>query len=108
MSLYSIFTDGSCLQNPDGPGGWAFCCIIDDLLFCDAGSHPKTTNNRMELQAVLEAINFMSTEKRYRIYTDSQLTINCATGKWSRKANLDLWTIFDQISIHKQFLYPKM
>lgn len=101
--MVSIYTDGSCLKNPNGPGGWAFCCVMDTLLFCDAGSHPETTNNRMELQAVLEAISFMSKELTYVIHTDSQLTINCAIGKWSRKANLDLWSQYDKLSKEKQF-----
>ena len=49
----------------------------------------------MELTAVIEALMFMNDETIYEIYTDSQLTLNCATGKWKRKSNLDLWKQFD-------------
>ena len=52
----TIYTDGSCLGNP-GPGGWA--CLLEcgehkSELF---GSHPNTTNNRMELEAVIQALD---------------------------------------------------
>ena len=50
----------------------------------------------MELTAVIESIKFIKdSSKEYKIYSDSQLTINCATGKWKRKKNLDLWEKFD-------------
>ena len=48
----------------------------------------------MELTAVNEALAICPTTKCI-IYTDSKLTLNCAKGIWKRKANLDLWDIFD-------------
>jgi ribonuclease HI len=90
-----IYTDGSCLKNPGGPGGWAFIIIEREHIYKISGSFPETTNNRMELTAVIEALKFAK-EKEYIIYTDSQLTMNCATGIWKRKANIDLWNEYDE------------
>lgn len=94
--FYQIYTDGSCLKNPNGPGGWAFALIKPDEIIQGSGNNPSTTNNRMELQAVIEALLFLE-KGNYSIYTDSQWVINCATGKWKRKANLDLWRQYDEI-----------
>jgi ribonuclease HI len=97
----AIYTDGSCLKNPGGPGGWC-CCIIEnnkEYIFC--GSENETTNNRMEMTAVIEALKAIQENKSYKLYTDSQLVLNCATGKWKRKTNLDLWTEFDIVSKNK-------
>ena len=92
-----IYTDGSCIRNKYG--GWAFCIVgkTEDIIVCD--SHIDTTNNRMELTAVIEALDFIEDKSlTYTINTDSQLTMNCALGKWKRKANKDLWKQFDIVS----------
>jgi ribonuclease HI len=91
-----IYTDGSCLKNPGGPGGWAFCILENSTEKYSSGADASTTNNRMELQAVIEALKFAKSSE-YMIYTDSQLVMNCATGKWNRKANLDLWEQYDRL-----------
>ena len=91
---YIIYTDGSCL--PGGIGGWAICIISSDknnYLFSD--SEIDTTNNRMELRAIIEAVSCMKENSHCIIYSDSMLCINCATGLWKRKANLDLWKEYD-------------
>ena len=54
----------------------------------------------MELQAVIEALDFIQGQE-YEIYTDSLLTLNCATGLWKRKSNLDLWNLYDSKSKNK-------
>lgn len=91
-----IYTDGSCIGNP-GPGGWAFCIVENEQEYSmsDFVQSP-TTNNRMELQAVIEALCCVNSGN-YTIYTDSKLTMNCAQGKWKRKKNLDLWKEYDQV-----------
>lgn len=89
-----IYTDGSCLNNP-GAGGWAFVLLEGSKMISKSGKQDNTTNNRMELKAIIEALSYSQGEE-YVIYTDSQLTINCATGKWRRKANIDLWEEYDK------------
>jgi len=100
--MIQIYTDGSCISNPNGAGGWAIAIIEEDgyeYYFSD--KNPSTTNNRMELTAVVEAISSVKENQECIIFSDSQLTINCANGKWKRKANLDLWKEYDKVSKNK-------
>jgi len=90
MSLPEIYTDGSCLKNPGGSGGWAFTLLENGEQWSMVGNENSTTNNRMELKAIIEALNFVQGPE-YIIYTDSELTMKCAVGIYSRKANKDLW-----------------
>ena len=98
MSLV-IYTDGSCLKNPGGPGGWAFAMVLDGTEWRVSGCDNSTTNNRMELTAVIEALKFGSRRGKATIYTDSQWVIKCASGVWNRKANMDLWEDYNEISV---------
>lgn len=96
-----IYTDGSCLKNPNGPGGWG-AIILDDIFeLIISGSEKETTNNRMELTAVIESLKYIEKGEKCIIYSDSQLTINCASGKWCRKANIDLWNEYEIVSKDK-------
>jgi ribonuclease HI len=99
--MIEIYTDGSCVKNPNGPGGWAFCIIDDNIDFIMSDGDSCTTNNRMELTAIIEALSSIKSGSECTIYTDSQLCINCAIGKWKRKANLDLWEKYDILSQNK-------
>lgn len=71
---FVMYTDGSCLRNPDGPGGWA--AVITDQHTGEVtelhGGHPSTTNNRMELSAAIAALSFPSHPANIALYTDSQ------------------------------------
>ena len=73
---FIIYTDGACLGNP-GPGGWA-AIIIDNnqLKKSEFGSQNSTTNNRMELIAVIRALESIPTKSNLKIYTDSKYVIN--------------------------------
>lgn len=100
-----VYTDGSCLRNP-GPGGWAFLVLwpsTNKKTEC-SGGEPQTTNNRMELRAVIEALVFIESFNvtEVTVHTDSLLVLNCAQGKWKRKANLDMWKEYDQVSCEKR------
>ena len=95
-----IYTDGSCLKNPGGASGWSFCIVNEDRAWLVSGGVASSTNNRMELLAVVEALSTV-TNGCYDIYTDSLLTMNCAQGIWKRKSNLDLWCQYDEVSKDK-------
>jgi ribonuclease HI len=97
----SIYTDGSCLKNPNGPSGWAFGVIEEEREWYMSGGTENSTNNRMELFAVIEALYFVQ-GNMYNIHTDSILTLKCAKKEWKRKANLDLWDLFDRASENKK------
>ena len=103
--MIEIYTDGSCIKNPGGPGGWAFCIIENNIDFIMSDGDSCTTNNRMELTAIIEALSSLISGTECTLYTDSQLCINCATGKWGRKANLDLWKEYDKVSKNKKISF---
>lgn len=103
-----IYTDGSCMPNP-GKGGWAYIALFDNCeLHCN-GFSENTTNNIMELTAVIEALKDFKDFKKITIYTDSRYVIECAKGKWQRKKNLELWTLYDSLSkkCNIQFIWVK-
>ena len=97
-----VFTDGSWEGNP-GPGGWGFVWVRDDhVVDEDHGFDPDTTNNRMELVALIEAYKRLPEGETVTVYSDSQLCVNTvnewapgwARRGWKRKsgpiANLEL------------------
>ncbi|MCH6579291.1 MAG: ribonuclease HI [Nitrospinae bacterium] len=84
-----IYTDGACSGNP-GPGGWAAALKCNGREKQLSGGEVKTTNNRMELQAILEAVKALGNGRTVRIYSDSQWSINVLTRRWRAKKNRDL------------------
>ncbi len=83
-----VFTDGSCEGNP-GPGGWGFVWVQDgDIVLERSGHDPHTTNNRMELQALIEAYRALPRNAEITVHSDSQLcvnTINQWAAGWERR-----------------------
>jgi ribonuclease HI len=105
-----IYTDGSSRGNP-GPGGYGAVLLWGDAQKELSGGYRLTTNNRMELLAVIKALE--SLKKRdlsVTIYTDSQYVVNSVEKKWLNnwvktdfkggKKNKDLWLHFHTISKH--------
>jgi ribonuclease HI len=87
------WTDGACEPNP-GRGGWGLL-IEGDKPIEQFGGEIETTNNRMELRAIIEAVRYSKRLKPLIVRTDSQLCLLCAVGRWKRKTNLDLWQSLD-------------
>ena len=73
--MLKIWTDGSCLGNP-GPGGWAFIATNGKETAERSGGEKDTTNNRMELTAVIRALNAAKKHSELEIHTDSQYVKN--------------------------------
>lgn len=73
-----MYTDGSCLGNP-GPGGWAW--IVPDGAFA-SGTDPKTTNQRMEITAVLQAVRALAKTDPLEVVSDSIYVVNCFRQQW--------------------------
>lgn len=108
MDKVEIYTDGACKGNP-GPGGWGA------LLVCDGhekelfGGEPETTNNRMELKAVIEALSALKRPCEIVVHTDSEY-VHKGISEWihgwkargwktAAKApvkNVDLWQALDE------------
>ena len=77
-----LFTDGACTGNP-GPGGWGAVYVLNGEVVQQRHGHaPHTTNNRMELQAVIEAFQIAPAGRPCTLYSDSQLVVNTLT-KWA-------------------------
>ncbi|MGH9125147.1 MAG: ribonuclease H family protein [Acidimicrobiales bacterium] len=72
----TVYTDGACPGNP-GPGGWAWA--VPDGPF-QSGSAPRTTNQRMEIQAALEAVRALAGP--LEIVSDSTYVVNCFRDRW--------------------------
>jgi len=83
-----VFTDGSSVPNP-GPGGWGAVYVVDDRIVAQAsGADPQTTNNRMELTALIEAASLVPEGVAATVYSDSHLavrTINEWAKGWEQK-----------------------
>ncbi len=108
----TIYTDGSCLDNP-GPGGWGAILRYGKQERAISGGEKNTTNNRMELRAALEALRTLTESCNVTLFTDSnylkkgvtEWMPNWKRRNWRRKggklANVDLWMKLDEeISRH--------
>lgn len=95
-----IYTDGSCIGNP-GPGGWGAIILHDHKETKLSGGEKQTTNNRMEMMAIIKALEWLHTHKltgeKIIIYSDSNLLVQSLTRGWKRKANTDLWRELDKL-----------
>jgi len=107
IEVVDIFTDGACSGNP-GPGGWGALLRINGQEKELSGYEPATTNNRMELMAVIEALRALKRPVSARVYTDSQYVqkgISEWIHNWKRRGwqtadrkpvkNADLWQALD-------------
>lgn len=101
--VVEVYTDGACKGNP-GPGGWGALLICGEHRRELHGGERNTTNNRMELKAVIEALNALKRSTRVKLHTDSQYVhkgISEWLPGWKRKGwktaggklvkNQDLW-----------------
>ena len=105
--IISVYTDGACSNNPWGPGGWAAIIGYEDRCDVISGHDTCTTNNRMELTAVVAALKYLVSKGYTKIYinSDSAYVVNGVTKgwiyEWERRgwktskgndvANIDLW-----------------
>jgi len=105
----NVYTDGACKGNP-GPGGWGAVLEIDGHEREMYGGAPATTNNRMELTAVIEALSALKRPCRVVLHTDSQYVQKGITewiGGWKARGwktaakepvkNVDLWRKLDEV-----------
>jgi ribonuclease HI len=103
-----IYTDGACSGNP-GPGGWGALLRLGDQEKELFGGEPATTNNRMEMMAVIEGLRALKRAMRVRVHTDSQYVQKGITewiGGWKRRGwmtadrkpvkNVDLWQALER------------
>ena len=116
----TIYTDGACSGNP-GPGGWAAILMAGGVKKELSGGEKDTTNNRMELMAVIEGLNALKRPCKVDIFSDSAYVVNAFEQNWIQKwirngwknsakaevANSDLWkrllelTAMHNVTFHK-------
>ena len=78
-----VFTDGSCSGNP-GPGGWGAVYVRDGVVLAQEwGADPATTNNRMELTAMIAGLTFLGPSEEADVFSDSALVVNTLT-QWAK------------------------
>jgi len=109
-----IYTDGACRGNP-GPGGWGVVLRYQGNLKTLKGFDPETTNNRMELTAVIEGLRALTRSCDIELHTDSKYVmqgVNEWLSNWKRNGwktaakkpvkNIDLWQqLDDEVSRHE-------
>ena len=90
MKNIEIYTDGACSGNP-GPGG--YCAILSYLKNerIVSGSEENTTNNRMELRAVIEGLSALKEPCKVKLYTDSAYVSNAINNNWLNEWQLKGW-----------------
>jgi ribonuclease HI len=119
------YTDGACIKNPGGPAGWSVILLAagdvtdnvarEGAVRIECSGHiPKsqtTTNNRAEITAVLAALCIAPNDMPLTIHSDSEYTINVASGKFKMKANGDLWSLYRMLltrrSIPPKFIWVR-
>ncbi len=90
MKDVEIFTDGACQGNP-GPGGWGSILRYNNHEKEISGGEKYTTNNRMEITAVLEAIRLLKEPCNITLYSDSQYVCNAIEKGWAKKWRSNGW-----------------
>ena len=90
MKNIEIFTDGACLGNP-GPGGWGVILRYNGIEKTLSGGEAETTNNRMEILAVIKALEALKEKCNIELYTDSQYVCNAINKGWAQKWKSNNW-----------------
>lgn len=104
--MIKIWTDGSCLGNP-GPGGWAFIATDGKNTAERSGGERDTTNNRMELMAVISALTATKKHNEVEIHTDSQYVKN-GMQTWIKNWKARGWRTADKKPVKNKDLWVKL
>ena len=121
MKSIIIYTDGACSYNP-GPGGWGAILMYKDTKKEISGYNPMTTNNQMELTAVIEALLMLKEPCKVQLYSDSAYIINAFNQDWITKwimndfknskkkpvENMELWKRLINLSNYHQIEWIKV
>jgi len=106
VSGIEIYTDGACRGNP-GPGGWAALLRMGDHEREISGAERLTTNNRMELTAVIRALQALKRPVRARLYTDSEY-VRRGISEWLPAWKARGWRTADRKPVKNQDLWQQL
>ena len=86
----TIYTDGACRGNP-GPGGYGVVLLYGEHRKEISGGYRRTTNNRMELMAVIVGLEALKEQCRVTVYSDSEYVVKAMTEGWARRWRANGW-----------------
>ena len=104
--IIDIYTDGACRGNP-GPGGWGALLMFNGRVREISGAETATTNNRMELLAVINALRALKRSVRARIFTDSQY-VRLGITEWLAGWKARGWRTADRKPVKNQDLWQQL
>ncbi len=108
MKEIDIYTDGACSGNP-GPGGWGAVLLSGSHSKEIRGGEPETTNQRMELQAVIEALKALKVSGwKVNVYSDSAYVVNAFNQKWLDKWQRNGWINSKKEPVANQDLWKRL
>lgn len=105
-SIVEIYTDGACLGNP-GRGGWGAILLYNEHQKKISGHEPDTTNNRMELKAVIESLRHLKKSAEAIVYTDSKYVLEGIT-KWIFNWKKNSWRTADRKPVKNADLWQEL
>ncbi len=104
---FDIYTDGACSGNP-GPGGWAAVITEGDNSREISGFEERTTNQRMELKAAVEALRAVPPGSRVRLFSDSAYLVNCFNQGWIKRWQNNGWLTGKGQPVENQDLWREL
>jgi len=107
MKTVEIYTDGACSGNP-GPGGWAAILEYNGIEKEIYGFERDTTNNRMELTAVIKALESLKCRCNVKIYTDSTYVFNAYDKKWIYNWQKNNWLTSEKKPVANKELWQTL
>ncbi len=107
LPVVDIYTDGACSGNP-GPGGWAALLQYNGKERELSGADRATTNNRMEMTAVIRALQELKKPCHVRLHSDSALIINAMTQGWIENWQAKGWRKADKKPVENRELWEEM
>jgi ribonuclease HI len=106
MKQVTVFTDGACRGNP-GPGGWGAILVSGSHRREMSGYEPQTTNNRMEMQAAIEALGALRERCTIDLHTDSQY-LRTGMSEWLAKWKRNNWRTSDKKPVKNADLWMRL
>jgi len=107
MKELTIYTDGACSGNP-GPGGWGAILLYGEHRKELSGGEKLTTNNRMEITAVIEALKCLKEPCKVKVYSDSAYVVNCFRQGWMRNWKRNGWKNSKGLPVENQELWKEL
>ena len=103
----TVYTDGACSGNP-GPGGWGVVLIYKSIKKEMSGFDKETTNNRMEITAVINGLNALKEKCEVEVYSDSSYVVNAFNNGWIENWKNNNWRKTNKKPVENQDLWAEL